>query len=301
MEADLKCPACSKPFTLSRLPIKSPCKHTTCNKCIFQSCSNNSFHCPMCRASTPVTADKLPINHEMYRSLMKHISSRCKEHNKHHHWYCCDCTKLLCKRCVSHHTRHSFIDLDDKSLAAMIADKVAATDAKLKEPLAELSEYAARLHVANEELDGAKMKIQQDISQKVKHICVRVKTVAKESLRQLDCIHSEAKATLVGLIASAEEEQTRWKESYHDFCATSASMKTLDVCSQLKFVDKLSAWPAFEPRDREEAEKRLEELAQVEEEFDLKVLEAVRADPQPVRTPKHSLQLTGSVESLHDP
>jgi len=267
MESEPKCPSCTRAFTMSRLPLRLPCKHTVCGHCLSKAYASDSFHCPLCGASDHIPLDHLPVHRAIYQAMMKKLSSVCDDHRKKINWYCKECSKLLCGKCIAKHSGHAFVELADTQVVQMIAENVSAAEEKAKTGLTEMAQAKSSLVDTLQKLEFQRSKVLQGMSRRAKSIRAAIKALTKDSTRAVSALYAEAKACVTSHLSSVTEEVERRSEAYTDFASTASSIKALDICSQLKFVQKLAVLPAVEHYRFEEPPDRSEELEVLENKF----------------------------------
>lgn len=252
---------------MSRLPLRLPCKHTVCGQCLSKAYASDSFLCPLCGASDRIPLDHLPVHRVIYQAMMKKLSSVCDDHRKKINWYCKSCSKLLCGKCVAKHAGHGFVELADAQIQEMIAEKVGVAEENAKAGLTEMAQMKSSLVDTLQKLESQRGKILQNMSRRTKDIRAAIKALAKESTRAVSALYAEAKAGLTTHINSIAEEVEKRTEAYQDFASTASSIKALDVCSQLKFVQKIAVLPAFEEYRFEDLQDRSGEMEAEESRF----------------------------------
>lgn len=269
---------------MSRLPLRLPCKHTVCGQCLSKAYASDSFHCPLCGASDHIPLDHLPVHRVIYQAMMKKLSSVCDDHRKKINWYCKDCSKLLCGKCVAKHSGHAFVELADAQIVQMISESVSAAEEKAKTGLTEMTQMKSSLVDTLQKLEVQRSKILQDITRRAKSTRAAIKALTKDSTRAVSALYAEVKACLTSHISSIAEEVERRSEAYQDFASNASSIKALDICSQLKFVQKLAVLPAFEHCRFEVPSDRSEELETLENNFVSELVDLLQEEIRTLNT-----------------
>lgn len=276
MDSVTKCTSCTRVYSINRLPLKLPCKHTVCGDCLSKTYNAEVFHCPICGVEDAIPLDELPVQKVIYQAMMKKHSSVCEDHRKRIHWYCERCAKLVCKHCVSKHAGHNFVDVTDAQVMEMINERISTAEAESKSALTEVSTAKSKLVDILQQLEKQRSRTLQGISTTSKQIRGEIKELTRLALREVSSLYASTKSVYSVKLNEVSEEEMRRNEAYQDFVSTVGNMKALDVCSQLKFVQRLSSLSISDKHYNEMPQGQCEEMMAEKPKFIHKLKELLQ-------------------------
>lgn len=211
LKEELSCPICLEVY---QDPVMLPCQHNFCREClsiIVQQHHTEIFLCPSCRCKTPLTEKQvtnLPKNFALANIISKlqvledegsesrtgHQPEKkteiCLTHKRNLSVYCNACDAVLCTKCLSNHSGHDTMDLEDK--VSLCKSKVRQS---VLPQISSLIDYMNKFH---RNQTACQKDFEKDIDQELKNVT--------KTFSQVRSVLDHHESKLVSILQSRKEE-----------------------------------------------------------------------------------------------